>query len=247
MRDDACQTKPDQIHKGRIFVDFGRPPIRIVIVDRQSMFREGLKLLLDAEPDFHVIAETGDADQVPDLVARCKPDVLLVDVTGLPSKSGDSGLKLLSQLISTTDGVRPILMTSAVDNDIAFKALRIGIRGLLPKQAGIVLFSKCIRIVMAGGYWISRDVISAILPNLMSAGMQLANGSRSLNNHFSEREEQVLRAIVYGYSNKDIAKELEVSEQAVKYHLTRIFRKAGVSSRMQLARFTIANELVKDA
>jgi len=228
-------------------VVLSRPPIRILIVDCQSMFREGLKLLLDAEPDLRVIAETGDADQVPRLTAELQPDITLINVTGLHSSSGDSGLKLLSQLISTRDNVRSILIAPEIDNERVFKVLKIGVKGVLTKQAGIALLLKCIRSVMAGGYWISRDTISALVTSLMTEDVKLANGIKSLDHHFSEREEQVLRAIVYGYSNRDIAKELAVSEQAVKYHLTRIFRKAGVSTRMQLARFTLSNELVKDA
>jgi two-component system nitrate/nitrite response regulator NarL len=228
-------------------MNVGGQPIRILIVDSQVMFREGLRLLLGAEPDFQVIADTGDADEVPKLVAGFDPDILLIDVTRLRSNSGNSGLKLLDQLISTANKVRPILMTAAIDRNGTFKALKIGIRGVLTKQSGIALFSKCIRTVMAGEYWISHDIISELIVSFNSLSTQLAGKPKPAGCHFSEREEQVLRAIVYGYSNKDIAKELAVSEQAVKYHLTRIFRKAGVSSRMELARFTIANELVADA
>jgi DNA-binding NarL/FixJ family response regulator len=228
-------------------MDVGRQPIRILIVDSQAMFREGLRLLLEAEPDFRVIADTGDADHVHKLAADLHPDVLLIDPTRLHSNSGNSGSKLLYQLISTANGARSILMTSEIDNNGMFKALKIGVRGVLTKQSGIALFVKCIRTVMAGEYWISRDIISELIASFTSLSAQLAGKAKPANCHFSEREEQVLRAIVYGYTNKDIAKELAVSEQAVKYHLTRMFRKAGVSSRMELARFTIANELIRDA
>jgi two-component system nitrate/nitrite response regulator NarL len=228
-------------------MNVGRQSIRILIVDSQAMFREGLRLLFEAEPDFQVIADTGDADEVPKLVGDFDPDILLIDVTRLHSNSSNSGLKLLDQLISTTNDVRPILMTSSIDKDGTFKALKIGVRGVLTKQSGIALFSKCIRTVVAGEYWISHDIISELIASFKSLSTRLAGTAKSADCHFSEREEQVLRAIVYGYSNKDIAKELAVSEQAVKYHLTRMFRKAGVSSRMELARFTIANELVRDA
>jgi two-component system nitrate/nitrite response regulator NarL len=228
-------------------MNVGGQHIRILIADNQAMFREGLRLLFEAEPDFRVIADTGDADQVPKLIADYNPDVLLIDVSRLRSTSGNSGLKLLHQLISASNTVRPILMTSAIDNNGTFKALKTGVRGVLTKQSGTALFIKCIRTVMAGGYWISRDIISELIASYTSLSTQLARKAKPVGCHFSGREEQVLRAIVYGYSNKDIAKELAVSEQAVKYHLTRMFRKAGVSSRMELARFTIANELVRDA
>ena len=227
-------------------MNVGRQPIRILIADSQAMFREGLRLLLEAEPDLRIIADTGDADQVPELVAKFKPDILLIDVTRLHSTSGNSGLKLLAQLISKANNVRSILMTSAIEKRAVFKALKIGIRGVLPRQSGIALFSKCIRTVMGGGYWISRDIMSDLIANMGLNGAS-ANNAKQVDCSFSEREEQVLRAIVYGYSNKDIAKELALTEQAVKYHLTRMFRKVGVSNRMQLARFTIANELIGDA
>ncbi len=109
------------------------------------------------------------------------------------------------------------------------------------KESGIALFLKCIRTVMADGHWISREAVSELITNFREQCTQASDKTKSMACGFSKREMQVLRAIFYGYSNKDIAKELALSEQAVKYHLTKLFRKVGVTNRMELARFTIDN------
>jgi two-component system nitrate/nitrite response regulator NarL len=224
----------------------GQQAIRILIVDGQTMFRQGLTLLFEEEPDFRVMADTDDADQVPRLVADCNPDILLVDLARLRSTSGNSGLELLHQLISAAPNVRPILMTSAIDAGGVLKALKTGIRGVLHKQSGIALCTKCIRTVMAGEYWINHGAISELIASFAGMSPQPGSNGKPAGFQFSKREEQILRVLIYGYSNKEIAKELDVSEQAVKYHMTRIFRKTGVSNRMELARLSISNELIEE-
>ena len=182
-------------------MNVGRQPIRILIADSQAMFREGLKLLLEAEPDLRIIADTGDADQVPELVSKLEPDILLIDVSRLYSNSGNSDLKLLGQVISKVNNVRSILMTSTIDKNMVFKVLKTGIRGVLPRQSGIALFSKCIRTEMQGGYWISRDIVSDLIANMSPSG-STASKSKHMDCSFSEREEQVLRAVIYGFQQE---------------------------------------------
>lgn len=219
--------------------------VRILIVDVQAMFREGLRALLESEPGFHVIADTNDCDHAYDLVIEQQPDILLIDVTRLHSVSGRSGLQALHRMTVASPHLRPILMTSEIDDNETFEALKSGVRGVLRKESGISLFVKCIRTVMAGGYWISRGAVAGLVANFANLSATLASRTQSAKCSFSKREMQVLRAIIYGYTNKDIAQELALSEQAVKYHLTKMFRKVGVTGRMELARFTIDHKLIE--
>jgi DNA-binding NarL/FixJ family response regulator len=221
--------------------------IQILVADNHAMFREGLRRLLEGEPDLHVVADTGDGDQVKDLAVDLKPDIVLLDVNNLRSRSGRSGMQILRGLTSATPNLRTILLTAAVDKCQMVETLKLGVCGVMRKKSGAALLFKCIRSVMAGGYWISRDATSELVRSFTSLNTRLEHGSKLLDCRFSRREFQVLRAIVDGYSNKDIANEMSVSEQAVKYHLTNIFRKAGVSGRMELARFTIDHRLVRES
>jgi DNA-binding NarL/FixJ family response regulator len=220
-----------------------RPAVRILIVDSQTMFREGLKALFASEPDFKVIADTDSIEDASNLIRSLNPDILLIDLPRLRLNSGNSDLQVLRQLTAISKTVKPILMTAGIKNGQVLEALKAGVRGILMKESGIALFLKCIRTVMADGHWVSRDAVSELITNFRDQCTQPLNKTKSMECDFSRREKQVLRAIAYGYSNNDIAKELAVSEQAVKYHLTKLFRKVGVANRMELARFTIDNML----
>jgi DNA-binding NarL/FixJ family response regulator len=150
----------------------------------------------------------------------------------------------LRNLSAALPNLNIVLLTSAVDASRIVEALKFGVRGAVPKEADTTLLLKCIRKVMAGSYWISRDVTNELAKGFTSLSAAKGNQSKPINHRFSERERQVLESVLFGYSNKEIAKELCVSEQAVKYHLTNMFRKTGVSGRMQLARFTIDRQLL---
>jgi DNA-binding NarL/FixJ family response regulator len=220
--------------------------IQILIADNRAMFREGLRRLLEDERDFHVIADTGDGNQVKDMAVSLKPDIVILGLNNLRLRSGLSGMQILRELASATPKVRIILLAPAVDMYQTVEALKLGVFGVMRKQSGAELLFRCIRFVMAGGYWISRDDTSELVRSLTSLRARPGRDSKILDCIFSPRELQVLKAIIYGCSNKDIANEMSVSEPTVKYHLTNIFRKVGVSGRMELARFTIDHQLVQE-
>jgi DNA-binding NarL/FixJ family response regulator len=151
------------------------------------------------------------------LVLDLKPDILLVDLNGLQPHSGGSRMQVLCELASKARNLRTILLlTAAIDKKQVVEALKLGARGVVRKEASTALLLKCISAVMVGGYWISRDAIAELVINLEFRNTLLEHRSKVLDCRLSRRELQAVRAIASGGSNKDIAQELIISEQAVE-------------------------------
>jgi DNA-binding NarL/FixJ family response regulator len=213
--------------------------IRVLIADRQEMFREALKRLLESQSDFEIIADTDDGVQLIKLVATLKPDVLLLDL----KLRKLSGMDALREIAALKTSVRPILLTDALDKSEIIQALLWGACGMVPKSESGYLLFKSIRNVAAGEYWISRDRVGEIVKNLRSLATIVEQNAKTQASSLSRQQQQIVDAIAAGCSNKEIAEELSVSERTVKYHLTRIFGKLGVSGRMQLARYSLKNDV----
>jgi two-component system, NarL family, nitrate/nitrite response regulator NarL len=222
-------------------------PIRILVLSSQAMFRDGLSRLLDAEDGFKVVGDSGDEDQAVKLAAELKPDILLFDVNSLQLHSDGSDFQVLRRFVSNAEKMHPILLTTSDDEEQIVEALRFGVRGVVRSDSSLTLLFKCIRSVHEGGYWISHNTTCELIKSLESLNSKLEHWSKLLNYRLSERELQVIKEIVTGSANKDIAQKLSISEQAVKYHLTNIFCKTGISGRMELARFAIRHQLVREA
>jgi len=217
--------------------------IRIVIADRQDMFREVLRRLLEQEKDLIVVGDTGDGEELVRLIAGLKPDVLLLDIR----LRRRAGIEVLREIAASHPTVRPILLTDSIENNEIVQALIWGTRGVVRKESPTSLLLKSIRAVMAGEYWISHGGIGDLVQNLRSISAQAEQSVRLQAHGLSRQQQHIVEAIVAGCSNKEIAKELSISERTVKYHLTRIFSKFGVSGRTELARFSLKIKVVREA
>jgi two-component system, NarL family, nitrate/nitrite response regulator NarL len=210
--------------------------IRIVIADDHPIFRDGLRRLLEAEPGLKVIGEASDGSDAVKLARQLKPDVMLLDLA-MPRQPGLEALRDLS--IGGANGVKVILLTAAAEKHQIVEALQLGARGVVLKDSATQLLLKSIHTVMAGEYWVGREAVSNLVQYLRMQ-MQASNEeSRQKKFGLTPRELEIVSAVVAGYSNKEIAEYFKISEDTVKHHLSNIFDKLGVSTRLELALFAV--------
>ena len=217
-------------------------PIRIVIADDHPIFREGLRRLLEIEPDFAVVGEACDGHEAVARVSALQPDVLLLDL----AMPGASGLETLRRLAETRNTVHSVVLTASIDREDAVQALQLGARGVVLKAAATPLLFRCIRAVVAGEYWVGHERFQDLVESLRRSASSQA-GDRPPAATLTRREHQVALAVLEGASNREIAQKLGVGEQTVKNHLSAIFDKLGVSSRLELALYAVHHRLAGDA
>jgi two-component system, NarL family, nitrate/nitrite response regulator NarL len=213
--------------------------IRIVIVDDHLIFRDGLKCLLQSESDFTVVGDAADGVEALSLVSRLQPDILLLDL----SMPGVSGLEVLKRLPAEST-VRVIVVTAGINPRDIVMALQFGARGVVLKESTTQMLFKAIRCVSAGQYWLARDSVANVVQAMRGLAQQLgALEKRASPFGLTRREQDIVSAVACGESNREIALRLSIREDTVKHHLSNIFDKVGVFSRLELAVFAINHGL----
>jgi DNA-binding NarL/FixJ family response regulator len=215
--------------------------IRIVIAGGYVIFRQGLRILLDREEDITIVGEAKASDEVPNLVRRSQPDVLLLDIEATDYRPLDV-LRILKGS-RDTEAVRTILLLPSVQRSEVVRALKLGACGILPKDALPEVLLKSIRAVMNGVLWVDREIVQTMIHAINEATAALPENRIS---DVTAREMDIIRAIVDGQVNKEIAETFGISEYTVKHHLTRIFDKLRVANRVELAIFALAHGLVNE-
>jgi len=217
----------------------GMAPIRIVVADDHPVVRFGVKNMLMSEPGFEVVGEAEDGDVAITQTLELEPDILLLDLQ-MPRLPG---LEAMRAIMSRSPRVKIILLTGTISTQQIIEALQIGARGIVLKDALSDHLQTSIRTVVAGDYWIGGKRVVNLVSALHTLMQQAAVPQRKTYG-LTPRELEVVGCIVEGCSNRDIAKQFTLSEETVKRHLSNIFDKTGVSTRLELALFAIAHQLV---
>ena len=200
-----------------------RSSIRVLVADDHAIFRDGLRKLLNFDQEITMVGEAQNGEEAIKLVAKLKPDVLLLDLR-MPDKGG------------------VVVLTAAEDDRDVIRAMRLGARGVVLKQSATELLVKSIHRVHAGEIWLDNRMTAEVLKAFSKSSE--AGREKPL---LSGREKEVVQLVAQGFRNKEIGEKLFISEQTVKNHMHNIFDKLGVSDRLELALYALHHRLIDHA
>jgi DNA-binding NarL/FixJ family response regulator len=203
--------------------------IKILIVDDQALFREGLVTLLSVQPDFKVVGEAANGEEALRLCAQHHPNVVLMDLR-MPVLDGVTATR---RLRATLPDCRVIVLTTFDDDEYVFEGMRAGAVGYLLKDVSSEKLFEAIRASARGEYFLLPSITAKVIEEFARVSRPAPPQVEPLIDPLSGREIEILRLVATGASNKEIAERLVIAEGTVKNHLTNILAKLGVKDRLQ--------------
>jgi DNA-binding NarL/FixJ family response regulator len=215
-------------------------PLRILLADDHVTVRHGLKLLIDGQPDMHVVSEAGDGETTIQQAIVQKPDVVVMDI----SMPGMNGLVATRRLKQKQPETAIVTLTRHADDAYLQELLRAGASGYVLKQSAPSELLHAIRAVAAGGQYLDSTLTARV-----TAGFLGRDGKRESKSAvaLSERESAVLRLIASGYSNKEIAGLLTLSVKTVEAHKANAMRKLGLKGRIDIVKYAVLQGWLENA
>lgn len=211
--------------------------IRIAIVDDHDLVREGIRAILEQDPVFQVVGETGDGQEAVRLASRLRPDVMLMDVH-LPGGLG--GLEATESIVADCPEVRVIILTQYENREYIRRAIRIGARGYLLKRSVAAQLKEAIRTVYGGERYL-HPLAAEELVDLVTGGKSLGDDDYD---RLTPREKQVFKLLAEGKTSRDISKYLTISLKTAMTHRTNIMAKLSMHSRSELIRYAIRKAII---
>ncbi len=209
----------------------GARMIRVLVADDHTMFREMLRIALPRGGDLEVVGEAGDGRELPDVLYRTRPDVVLLDYK-MPHVR--DFVALVRQIRAQRSATNVVVLSGFASVEIATRAAEGGARGYVLKATRLTAVADAIRAVASGGIWIDPSLPRKIFDVFQSQASGPVTGPEAANG-LTRREREVLACVAEGISNQTIAQKLCISEQTVKTHLSRVFAKLGVKNRLAAA------------
>ena len=209
-------------------------PIKVVIADDHTLFREGLKRILSLEKDVFVVGEASRGDEVAKVVERTKPDVLLLD---LKMPKGDV-VQTLLEVRDRNPTTKVLVLTAFSEDENILNAAKGGAKGYVLKGVSSLTLLQAIKNVHGGGLWIDKELPSADTFEEIAQTQSVSYESEPANDaikSLTKRELEILRLVAEGLTNEEIGKRIFISEKTVKTHLTNIFDKLKVNNRFKAA------------
>ena len=206
--------------------------LRILVADDHAIVRQGLKLLIDNQPDMTVVAEAADGETALERAAASNPDIVVMDIS-MPNMNGLVATRTLKRR-------RPEVMVVALsrheDDQYLEELLRAGASAYVLKQSAPVEFLQAIRAVAAGGIYIDPAMTPRVADGLLSGKAPVRSDPAP---RLTERESEVLRLVAIGHSNVEIATLLDISVKTVEVHKTNAMRKLGLTGRVDVVRYGV--------
>ena len=213
-------------------------PLSLLLVDDHTILREGLRSLLELQPDLHVVGEAGNFEDAIELAVRLQPDIVLTDI-GLP---GRSGLLLVRELRKVCPAARIILLTAHASEEYIRAGLDAQADGYVLTDSGHAELINAIRTVATGQHFLCKAVASRVLATYLHRG---EGGAKQDPLHsVTARERQVLTRIASGHSNKAVARELNLSVKTIEKHRANLMRKLSLHNAADITRFALNHHLM---
>jgi two-component system response regulator NreC len=211
-------------------VEGGNDAIRIVLAEDHAVVRSALRMLLDAESDFQVVAEAGDVDSAVRYVRGHQPDVLILDL----NMPGGPSLKAVPAMLEASSETCIVVLTMQSDPVFAREAMQAGVLGYILKDAADIELVKAVRLAADGKTYLQPEL-----------GARLAAEPAGPPDDLSEREVEILRLIALGHTNGEIADELYLSVRTVESHRAHIQQKLRMNKRSELVRYALERNLLE--
>jgi DNA-binding NarL/FixJ family response regulator len=219
----------------------GPEAIRVLLADDHALFRRGLRVTLDLEPDIAVVAESGDGAEAARRAAETLPDVVLMDVR-MPRRGG---IEACMAIKAAVPSARIVMLTMSDDEGDLYQAIKAGASGYLLKDLPIEEVASSIRSVMTGQSLISPALASKLLTEFAAMAKRGDAVHQVPSPRLTARELEVLRLVARGLNNRDIARELVISENTVKNHVRNILEKLQLHSRMEAVVYAVREKLLE--
>lgn len=212
--------------------------IRIVLADDHEIVRSGLKMLIESAPDMKVVGEAADGERAYELVAREKPDILLVDISMPP---GQSGLVACGRITQDHPSTRIIVVTMFAEPEYLYFTLQGGAAGYLLKNSSSEELVSAIRMVQGGGTYIHPKMVESLTRQLFSSS---GEGEDVSYKQLTTRELEILQLLAKGHTNKEISEKIYLSIKTVEAHRSKIYAKLGFKTRADLVAYAIRHKLL---
>lgn len=204
--------------------------IRVVLADDQALVREGLRMIVEAEPDMSVVGEAETGGAALELTARQKPDLVLMDIR-MP---GIDGIEATRRIVASGSNAKVLVLTTFDLDEYVYRAMRAGASGFMLKDVGRHQLVAGIRTVLAGESLLAPTITRRLIEDFCRGPEP---GGQAVSGELSERELDVVRLVARGMSNAEIAGQLFLAEATVKSHIARILAKLDLRDRLQVAVF----------
>lgn len=212
--------------------------IKIVLLDDHQMFRDGVKAVLGDEDNIELIGETGSGKELFDLLSQVQPDLVITDIS-LPDISG---IEVASRIVKHYPNMKVLMLSMHTNEEFIVKALKAGAHGYLPKDTSMDELLEAIQTIHQGEHYFNKDISNIILKGLAN---QAKSPEDTTTDALTRREKEIVRLVVEGLSNKEIAEKLFISIRTVDSHKTNILQKLKLKSTVELVKFAIRNKIAE--